>query len=142
MRQKEREYLMQLAQLTSKRSTAVRLQVGAVVTDIKGDIVATGYNGTIRNFHTNTCEHTIDGNIVTDDRITIHAEQNVITHAARRGIGIDGGYAVITHSPCAKCCSLLIQCGIAEIIYKEEHRTFEETADLFGKYVKLTKFGV
>lgn len=136
----EINFLMGVAELAAKRSKAVRLQVGAVVTDSKYNAVASGFNGTVRGFHTNTCEHVVNGELVTDDRITIHAEQNAIAHAARRGISIEGGVAVLTHSGCCKCTSLLIQCGIEEIYYKEKHRSFDEVMDLYRNHITIRQF--
>lgn len=175
MKQKDIDFLMDIAVRASLDSKAVRLKTGAVVTDSKGNFVASGYNGTVRGFHTNVCEKKIyhrsettsfgkyqyvdkefypfldkikQGDdtyidhyrLVTDETITIHAEQNMITHAARRGISIDNGVVVLTHSPCSKCASLLIQCGITEVIYKEKYRSFDETNDLYGSYIKLTQY--
>lgn len=133
-------FLMGMAKLAAKRSKAVRLQVGAVVTDSKLNPVAAGFNGTVRGYHTNTCEHMVDGELVTDERIVIHAEQNAIVHAARRGISIDGGTAVLTHSPCAKCTSLLIQCGIQEIYFDERYRSFDEVHSLFRNHVTFRHY--
>ena len=159
MNTKDKQFLMDMAIRASQDSSATRLKVGGVVTDSLGNVVASGYNGTIRGFHTNECEikvhrkifdedigdypyHDRNGHykLVTDERITIHAEQNLITHAARRGVSIRDGVVFLTHSPCTKCTSLLIQCEITEIIYNERHKSFDETNDLYGKYVKLTKW--
>ena len=158
MKQKNIDFLMGIAIRASQDSKAVRLKVGAVVTDSKGNFVASGYNGTIRGFVTNVCEikdylfqddkpftHSeypsgLEYRLVTNKDIVIHAEQNVISHAARRGISIDNGVAVLTHSPCTGCTSLLIQCGITEAIYKEKHRSFDKTNDLYGGYIKLSQY--
>jgi dCMP deaminase len=167
MKQKDKQFMMDIAARAAEDSHAIRLKVGGVVTDYKGNFVASGFNGTVRGFHTNDCEkrvyhrnetmsfgtpwvdksvypfHNGDGDdyrLVTDERITIHAEQNLITHSARRGVSIDGGTVFLTHSPCTKCTSLLVQCGIKEIVYNELHRSFDETEELYGKYVKLTKW--
>lgn len=139
-KQDEIRFLMGMAELAAKRSKAVRLQVGAVVTDSKLNPVAAGFNGTVRGFHTNECEHVVDGEVVTDERIVIHAEQNAIAHAARRGISIDGGTAIVTASPCCKCTSLLIQSGIQEIYYKDRHRSFEEVSDLYRNHVTMRQW--
>jgi deoxycytidylate deaminase len=87
-------------------------------------------SGFIRNYY----------RLVTDETIAIHAEQNLLAHAARRGISIDGGTAVITHSPCGKCCGLLIQAGITDIIFEEKYRLFDEIDSQYGKYVRLHQF--
>lgn len=160
MKQKDKQFLMDIAVRAAEDSSAIRLKIGGVVTDARGNFVASGYNGTVRGFHTNECEIKVhdslkaarpeyvypyeDSNgvyrLVTDERITIHAEQNLIAHAARRGVSIEGGTVFLTHSPCSKCTSLLVQCGITEIIYDELYRSFDETTELYGRYVKLTKW--
>jgi dCMP deaminase len=142
MNQNEQDFLMGVAKLSAARSSAERLKVGGVVTDKFGNMVASGYNGTIRGFNTNVCEYYDDtlGRLVTDESTVVHAEQNLISHAARRGISIESGLVFLTHSPCTKCTSLLIQCGISEIIFEEKHRSFTETESLYGKYVILTQY--
>ena len=154
MKTNEKEFLLDIARLAANRSHAVRLKVGAVVSDTSGNIIAAGFNGTIKGFHTNSCEvknyqsdspthidkDGIGYALVTDEATTIHAEQNLISHAARRGISINGGIVFSTHSPCAKCCSLLIQCGISEMIFLEEHRSFDAVQSLYGSYIKLIKW--
>lgn len=159
MKQKDQNFLMDIAHRAAEDSHAVRLKVGGVVTDARGNFVASGYNGTVRGFHTNECEIKVHEGygtdvtedfpyedsiaryrLVTDEAITIHAEPNLIAHAARRGVSIDGGWVFLTHSPCTKCTSLLVQCGIQEIIFKEKHRSFEETESLYGKYVTLKQW--
>ena len=160
MKQKDKKFMMDIAARASEDSHAVRLKVGGVVTDARGNFVASGYNGTVRGFHTNDCEIKVHDSLkaarpeyvypyedsygvfrlVTDEAITIHAEQNLIAHAARRGVSIDGGTVFLTHSPCTKCTSLLIQCGIAEVVFKEKHKTYDESESLYEKYIKLTQW--
>ena len=74
---------------------------------------------------------------------TIHAEPNLIAHAARRGISIDGGTVFLTHSPCMPCAALMIQAGIKEVYFLEEHRSYQETqakySNLFRKLEKWTQ---
>ena len=152
MKFKEQEFLMEIARIAAKRSVAQRLQVGAVVADVAGNIIATGFNGTIRNFPYGSAEYKDYENgpfthydssinkeysLVTDHDLMIHAEQNLIAHAARRGISINGGTIIGTHSPCMKCCSLIIQCGITEMIFNEKHHSFEKVQDTYGKYISL-----
>ena len=152
MKQKEQEFLMEVAMLAAKRSIAQRLRVGAVVADVAGNIIATGFNGTVRGTPNENAEYKDyengpfthhdpqrleSYNIVTDHDLMIHAEQNLIAHAARRGISINGGTIIGTHSPCMKCCSLIIQCGITEMIFAEKHHSFEKVEDTYGKYISL-----
>jgi dCMP deaminase len=161
MKQKDKQFMMDIATRAAQDSSAVRMKVGGVITDAKGNFVASGYNGTVRGFHTNDCETKIyqevyvngeqsleypysddsgSYKLLTDERITVHAEQNLIYHAARRGISIDGGTVFLTLSPCSKCAGALIQCGIQEIVYDEKYRSMDETEELYGKYIKFTKW--
>lgn len=163
MKQKDKILMMDIAYRAAQDSTAIRMKVGGVITDAKGNFVASGYNGTVRGFHTNDCEtkiyqktyvngeHLVEEypysdssgsyKLVTDERITVHTEQNLIYHAARRGISIEGGTVFLTLSPCSKCAGALIQCGIQEVIYNERYRSMDETEELYGKYIKFTKWG-
>ncbi|KUK27819.1 MAG: Deoxycytidylate deaminase, partial [Thermococcus sp. 40_45] len=49
----------------------------------------------------------------------VHAEQNVIAMAARKGISLEGATLYVTHFPCDTCFKLLINAGIREIIYED-----------------------
>lgn len=52
----------------------------------------------------------------------LHAEQNVITYAAKRGIATDGCTLYITHSPCKECAKLIVQAGIVRVVYGDLYR--------------------
>ena len=152
MKSEEKTFLLEVARLAASRSKAMRLKVGAVVSDSIGNLIATGFNGTVRGYDNDAGEYLdydnipfthIDDNgrpykITTDHDLMIHAEQNLIAHAAKRGLSIMGGTVLSTHSPCMKCCSLLIQCGITEMIYLDEHHSFTEVFSKYGNYIKLT----
>ncbi|NPA47277.1 MAG: dCMP deaminase [Thermococci archaeon] len=110
------EYFMLIAKFVSLRATCPRLRVGAVAVK-DGYILATGYNGAPRGM-----DHCIDkGCIVVDGHChrAVHAEQNVIAMAARKGISLEGATLYVTHFPCDTCLKLLINAGIKEIVYEE-----------------------
>lgn len=154
MKTEEKVFLLEVAKLAASRSKAIRLKVGAVVSDSVGNLIATGFNGTVRGFDNDAGEfrnykdgpftHTDwDGDeyrVETNHDMMIHAEQNLIAHAARRGLSIMGGTVLGTHSPCMKCCSLLVQCGITEMIYLEKHHSFGDVESTYGRYMKLTEW--
>jgi dCMP deaminase len=52
---------------------------------------------------------------------TVHAEQNAIADAARRGSSVEGAVAYVTHYPCINCAKILAASGIAEIRYREDY---------------------
>lgn len=131
---------MDIAILTAQRSEATRAKVGVVFLDSNDELVATGYNGTVRGFHTNVPEKIVDGHVVTDEEICIHAEQNGLMHAARRGISLRNGSAVVTMSPCTKCTALMIQAGIKKVWYNEEHRTLPDVERLYRSHIDLFQY--
>lgn len=65
---------------------------------------------------------------------TVHAEQNAISDAARRGVSVNGATAYITHFPCVNCAKILISAGIKSVRYLHDYhnddivyRLFEES---------------
>jgi dCMP deaminase len=53
---------------------------------------------------------------------TIHAEQNAIADAARRGVSIQDTTIYITHRPCINCAKFIISSGIIKIKYLSDYR--------------------
>lgn len=144
MKLKDKVFCMDVAKLAALRSHAIRLKVGAVACDSNGDIVAYAYNGTVHGMD-NCCEDEIcdkdGGSYLITKSDTIHAEPNLIAHCARRGISIKGGTVFLTHSPCMSCAALMLQSGIKEVYFLEEHRSYEETRAKYGNMFQvLEKF--
>jgi len=119
------EYFMEMATLTSKRSTCMRRQVGAVIVQDK-HIIATGYNGAPRGIK--HCEERGGClreklNVPSGERhelcMALHAEQNAIIQAATLGQSIEGGVIYVTHQPCVICAKMIINAGIKRIVVKE-----------------------
>lgn len=163
MKISEEKFFLSIAKLAAEQSRGLRLKVGGVVTDALGNIVATGYNGNIRGgsnelerriyaeddeddswcdpkdqVYPYVDEHNHSYRLVTKDTV-IHAEMNIIAHAARRGISINDGTMFLTHSPCMHCCSMLIQSGIKEVIFIEKFRTFQEVYDQYHGHIIINQ---
>jgi len=108
------EYFMAMALLISSRSPCERLHVGCVLVSAgehKNRVVAAGYNGflpgaphisRVRDNH---------------EQATVHAEQNAITDAARRGVSVNGATAYVTHFPCVNCTKIFAAAGVRAIKY-------------------------
>ena len=47
----------------------------------------------------------------------IHAEQNAIIQAAKLGVSIEGATLYCTHQPCVICAKMIVNSGIARIVY-------------------------
>jgi len=97
-------YFMATALLMASRSSCERLNVGCVIVSgglQKNRIVAAGYNGFLPGAsHTSRIR---DGH----EQATVHAEQNAISDAARRGVSLEGATIYITHFPCINCAKIL-----------------------------------
>lgn len=119
------EYFMEMAQVTQKRSTCLRRQVGAVIVKEKR-IMATGYNGAPVGIK--HCEERggclrEQLNVPSGQRheicMALHAEQNAIIQAAYLGQSIAGGTIYCTHQPCLICAKMIINAGLERIVVKE-----------------------
>lgn len=118
MRISRQQYLMNEAWNASKRSTCLRLQVGAVLSR-KGRPIIAGYNGALAGFQ--HCSPMTCGPERPCNN-TVHAEVNCIYFAARYGIQTAGSVMYCTDSPCKTCAEAIIQAGVAEVWYAREYR--------------------
>jgi dCMP deaminase len=116
---------MDVAESFAKLSSAVRLQVGAIV--VKDDrIISIGYNGMPSGWD-NCCEEVLRedevGFQVTKTKPEVlHAEANAITKLARSSESGLGATIFVTHSPCIECAKLIYQSGISTVYYKTSYR--------------------
>ena len=112
------EYFMATAVLISSRSNCERLHVGCVIVTgggRKNRLVAAGYNGFLPGApHVSRPR---DGH----EQATVHAEQNAVADAARRGSSVEGCVAYVTHYPCINCAKILVAAGIARIKYRVDY---------------------
>ena len=112
------EYFMATAFLIASRSPCERLHVGCIIVTAgnrRNRIVAAGYNGFLPGApHTSRVR---EGH----EQATVHAEQNAIADAARRGSSVDGCIAYITHYPCINCAKVLAAAGISEVRYHMDY---------------------
>ncbi len=115
-------YFMATALLMATRSSCERLHVGCVVVSggaQKNRIVAAGYNGFLPGSpHTSRVR---EGH----EQATVHAEQNAVSDAARRGVSLEGATVYITHFPCINCAKILAAAGIRRIKYHLDYRNDE-----------------
>ena len=131
------EYFMATAVLIATRSNCERLHVGCVIVtggERKNPIVAAGYNGFLPGSpHVSRLR---DGH----EQATVHAEQNAVTDAARRGSSVEGCVAYVTHYPCINCAKILAAAGIAEIKYHSEYSNDPLVAPLLAEAgVKISR---
>ncbi|MFP4281512.1 MAG: deoxycytidylate deaminase [Opitutales bacterium] len=123
------EYFMATALLIASRSSCARLRVGCVLVssgERANRIIAAGYNGYLPGApHSSQVR---EGH----EQATVHAEQNAISDAARRGACLDGATAYITHFPCINCAKILAAAGIRRIKYRSVYRNDPLVAELLA----------
>lgn len=105
-----------MARIWATNSYCKRRQVGALLVKNKM-IISDGYNGTPSGFE-NKCE---DENNITKPYV-LHAEANAITKVAKSNNSSEGSTLYITTSPCIECAKLIIQAGIARVVFSEKYR--------------------
>jgi dCMP deaminase len=132
------EYFMATAVLMSSRSNCDRLHVGCVIVtggvSRKNRLVAAGYNGYLPG--TPHVSRVRDGH----EQATVHAEQNAIADAARRGSSVEGCVAYVTHYPCINCAKILAAAGIAAVKYHVDYQNDPLVAPLLAEAgVKVLK---
>lgn len=123
-------YFMSTALLISTRSACERLHVGCVIVsggDQSNRIIAAGYNGFLPGSpHQSRVR---DGH----EQATVHAEQNAIADAARRGVALVGSTAYVTHFPCINCAKILAAAGIRKIKYHQDYHNDPIASELFAE---------
>ena len=140
------EWALELARVTSRRSTCIRRNVGCVLLDDAGHVLATGYNGVASGMpHCNdrVPDGALGGSLLPnacagafspsgtdlDACQAIHAEQNALLQCAdvRR---IHTCYS--TTSPCITCVKLLMNTGCRRIVFADAY-PHESARDLWLK---------
>jgi dCMP deaminase len=92
-------------------------RVGAVIVDSKNRVVSVGYNGPpvgVKDHYTTRDEKLFK---------TIHAEVNAALFANR---SIEGCTVYVTHACCANCAAVLVQKGIARVVFPPPSQGFRE----------------
>ena len=72
-----------------------------------------------------------DGTISQHCVRTVHAEQNAICQAAKRGISIEGATCYCKMTPCRTCAMLLINCGIVRVVCDKHYHDEADSLEMF-----------
>ena len=134
------EYFISTAILMASRSSCRRLNVGCVIVSTgehKNRIIAAGYNGFLPGAPHESCVRD------NHEMATVHAEQNAISDAARRGVSVNGATAYITHFPCINCAKILAAAGIRSRKYLHDYSNDELVEPLLKNAgISITKLGL
>lgn len=116
------EKMMKEAYTEAKKSSDWWRQVGAVLVK-DGRIVLHAYNKGVPSDHTpyriGAVRDFLQVGQNPELSSTIHAEQVIITTAAKEGIPLEGLSLYVTHFPCAVCAKLIAYSGIERIYFSE-----------------------
>ena len=118
---------MEMAKLVSSWSSCYKndRKVGAVTVRDKR-VITTGYNGAPAGI--TSCKDkgecmrrrlNIPSGTKHELCYAIHAEQNAIIQAARLGVSIQGATLYCTHQPCVICAKMIVNAGVARVVYGE-----------------------
>ncbi|MGN0834980.1 MAG: deoxycytidylate deaminase [Candidatus Spyradosoma sp.] len=112
-------YFAAMAVLIASRSACERLHVGCVLVSAgthPNRVIAAGYNGFLPGAPHCSCVR--DGH----EQATVHAEQNAIADAAKRGVSVMGATVYVTHFPCVNCAKILASAGVGVVKYIHDYR--------------------
>lgn len=133
------EYFMDLCHSVALRATCNRGRSGCVIVKDK-QILVTGYVGSPSHLpHCDEVGHLFrktlheDGSVSTHCVRTVHAEQNAICQAARRGVSLEGGTLYCTMTPCRTCAMLIINCGIRRVVCEKHYHDETDSLRMFAE---------
>lgn len=131
------EYFMNLADTVAERATCNRGRSGCVIVKDR-QILVTGYVGAPTGLpHCDEVGHLFkkmiheDGHITQHCVRTVHAEQNAIAQAAKRGIALEGSTLYCRMTPCRTCAMLIINCGIVRVVCQRKYHDCAESENMF-----------
>ena len=115
-------YWLSMLPLVAARATCPRRAVGAILTDVNGRMVSTGYNGTAAS-----ASHCLDTpcqgapilNGKRENCIALHAEANVVAQALGSRREPYTLYCSVT--PCFNCAKLLLAVGVKRVVALERY---------------------
>lgn len=140
------EYFMNIARMVALRSNCIKRKVAAIIVKDRR-IISTGYNGTPRGLKNCNeggcprCNSLGQSGQGLEDCYCSHAEENAITQSAYHGVNIKGATLYTTFSPCLLCTKMIINSGIAEVVYSSEYSMGEVPLQLLhGSHVEIRQY--
>ena len=131
------DYFLEVAHAISKRATCNRGRSGCVIVK-DNQILAAGYVASPSGFpHCDDVGHKMikitqkNGSTTKHCVRTIHAEQNALVLAARKGVALEGGTVYCRMTPCRVCAMLLINAGIKKVVCEKKYHSGKESEKMF-----------
>lgn len=133
------EYFIEIMHAASKRATCDRGRSACLFVKDK-QVLVTGYVGSPSGFpHCDEVGHQIkkliheDGKITEHCMRTVHAEQNAICQAAKRGVSLEGSTLYVSMTPCRTCTMLLINIGVKRVVAEKKYHAGSESEKMLKK---------
>ena len=130
------DYFLEVMHALAKRATCDRGRTACLIVK-DNQIVVSGYVGSPPGLpHCDEVGHLMktvtheDGTQTSHCMRTLHAEQNAICQAAKRGVSIEGATLYCKLSPCPTCSKLLIACGIKRVVADYKYQVATEGEEL------------
>lgn len=127
------EYFLEVMHSLAKRATCDRGRTACLIVK-DNQIIVSGYVGSPPGLpHCDEVGHLLktvtheDGKQTTHCMRTLHAEQNAICQAAKRGVSVDGATMYCKLAPCRTCAMLLISAGIKRIVAEYKYHAGAES---------------
>lgn len=133
------DYFTDIMRAVSTRGTCDRGHAACVFVKDK-QILVTGYAGSPKGFpHCDEVGHDLrkliseDGTISEHCVRTVHAEQNALCQAAKKGVALDGATVYVNMTPCRTCTMLLINSGVKRVFAERKYHAAKESEKMFKK---------
>lgn len=127
------EYFLEVMHALAKRATCDRGRTACVIVK-NNQIIVSGYVGSPPGLpHCDEVGHLLktvtheDGTQTTHCMRTLHAEQNAICQAAKRGVSVEGATMYCKLAPCRTCAMLLISSGIKRVVAEYKYHAGAES---------------
>lgn len=129
-------YFLEVMHALAKRATCDRGRTACIIVK-DNQIVVSGYVGSPPGLpHCDEVGHLMktvtneDGTQSEHCMRTIHAEQNAICQAARRGVSVAGATIYCKLAPCRTCAMLLIAAGIKRVVAEYRYHAGSEAEEM------------
>lgn len=129
------EHWMAHARLNAEMGTCIRRKVGVVAVRDRR-LIAAGFNGNLPGMlHCDEggcerCASDAPSGTGLDDCVCCHAEENLLMHAARNGVALDGVEVYCTHHPCGRCMRILELAGVMTVYYADDYPTAYDISNI------------
>lgn len=106
------ETFFDILSVLAKRSDDPNTKLGSLIVSREHDILSLGYNGLPRGIEPTKFNTTRP----TKYPYMVHAEENAILNAGRKGVALKGSILYVTMFPCMRCARAIIQAGVSEVV--------------------------